>query len=72
MPHHRDCIGALGRRHAYVQCTESMKPKQLLSSIYTQLHGYKRKAGEGYAGLAMDCMVSFIKELPSKWPLGAV
>ena len=27
---HRECLALLGKKHAYVQCTETLKPKQLL------------------------------------------
>ncbi|KAG1666572.1 hypothetical protein FOA52_000539 [Chlamydomonas sp. UWO 241] len=54
-----------GRRVAYVQVTETLKPKQLLSNIYTQLHGYKRKHSEGYAGLSIDSVADFFKALPA-------
>ncbi|GAX80071.1 hypothetical protein CEUSTIGMA_g7509.t1 [Chlamydomonas eustigma] len=60
----RECLQLLKRRNAYVLCTETLKLKQLLCSIYTQLHGYKRKNAESYAGLNVENMVDFFKELP--------
>ena len=35
-------------------------------SLYTQLYGHKRKQLEGYAGLTVDNMVDFFKELPGR------
>ena len=57
----------MGKQHAYILCTETLKPKQLLCSIYSQLQGgcsgYKRKAEEGYAGLSVDNLDGLFKEL---------
>ena len=63
----RECLSLLAKRHAYVQCTETMKPKQLLCSIYSQLYGYKRKKVEGYAGLNVESLADFFKILPGKF-----
>lgn len=35
-----------------------------LGSIFTQLHGYKRKKSEGFAGLSADNLSDFLRELP--------
>jgi len=64
---YRECLSLLGKRHAYVQCTETMKPKQLLCNIYTQLYGYKRKKNEGYAGLTVESLADLFRSLPGRF-----
>lgn len=63
-PHaNRDVLSQMGRRVAYVQCTETLKPRQLLGNVWTQLHGYKRKKAEGYAALSVESPADFFKLL---------
>lgn len=44
----RDVLKTCGCRHAYVSCTDTLRPAQFLSSILTQLNGTKRKRTSGY------------------------
>jgi hypothetical protein len=61
----RDVLQRLRRRHAYVQCAETLRPRQLLQSVLSQLYGHKRKKAEGWAPLAVSGVCDFMLQLPS-------
>lgn len=59
----------LGRQHAYCEVGDTTKPKQLVSSILSQLHAAKRKRASGYAGSTADNAADFVNELAREsWP----
>lgn len=67
---HRGCLENWGASHAYVSCG-GLKPSQLLSCILSQLweqyDGRKRKRSEGYAAVAgCDSYNEFAQEIASE------
>ncbi len=63
----RECLSRLGRQHAYFALGETTKPKQLFSSVLTQLQGAKRTREGGYVGRSCgDSVAEFATELSSE------
>jgi len=61
----RHCLSAMGRQHAYFDVGNTTKPKQLFSSVLSQLHGLKRKHDRAYAGVLCDSSTDFMVEVAS-------
>eukprot|EP00887_Chlorella_sp_A99_P001473 scaffold8.g1473.t1 len=61
----RALLRAYGLRHAYVDCTEVVAPRPLLSSVLHQLRGGKRQREDGYdACVKCDSISEFLLQLP--------
>jgi Cdc6-like AAA superfamily ATPase len=62
----RALAGALGLRHAYVNCREASRTRPLLDSVLHQLKGGKRRREEGYEGtVRCDSAAAFLQALPA-------
>jgi hypothetical protein len=60
---------SLKRQHAYFEVGSTTKPRQLFSSVLSQLHALKRNQDKAYAGQACDTITDFMVEVASafKW-----
>jgi hypothetical protein len=64
LPFCRGCLAALGRRYAYFEAGDTVKPRQLLSSLLSQLHEKSKRTREmGYASSVCDSIPDFLVQL---------
>lgn len=62
----RNCVASLRRQHAYFEVGHTTKPRQLFSSVLSQLLAQKREHDRGYAGLSCDSITDFMVEVASE------